>query len=71
MEEQSHKREVKDTEEMVQWRCVIQEEMNNVWKNVNNKIKKRRWRSTKVDESKRGAFKGRGEPLEWRIAQRV
>ena len=56
---------------MVQWRCVIQEEMKNVWKNVKNKIKKSALEKYKVDESKRGAFKGRGEPLEWRIAQRV
>ena len=47
-----------DTEEMKKRRGLSQSEMDPCWKKVLDK--------DKVEESKRGAFKGRGDPLAWR-----
>ena len=35
------------------------------------KWRRKSWTSTKVEESKRGAFKGRGDPLEWRRVRKT
>ena len=55
-----------DTEEMKRWRNLNQSEMDLCWKNLVEKMKEEVLDKYKVEESKRGAFKGRGDPLEWR-----
>ena len=74
MEEKESKQEFKDTEEMVQcnqWRSIDPEVSNNVWDKLSVKLRKKCWRRYKVEESKSEAHKGRGEPSEWGMVQRV
>ena len=33
-------------------------------------MKAKVWRSSKIEEAKKGAYKGRGESLEWRIVKK-
>ena len=49
MEEVRSKREFKDTEEMVQWRSINQEEVDNEWKVLYEKMEE-------VEEAKKCAF---------------
>ena len=53
-----------DMEEMKRWRSLNQSEMNLCWKNLAEKIEEEVLDKYKVEESKRGAFRGRGNPLE-------
>ena len=69
MEEKASKHEFKDTEELLQWRSINQEGMNNVRKSF-RKIEEAVVEKYKVEVSKRGAHR-RGEPSEWRNVQRV
>ena len=55
-----------DTEELRKWRGMSQEEINQCWKNLAERIEEEVLDKYKVEESKREAFKGRGAPLEWR-----
>ena len=70
MEEKQRKLDLGHLEEMVQWRSVDQEGMNQMWKTL-SKMKEEVLVKYKVEVSNRGAYKGRGEPSEWRIVQRV
>ena len=68
MEDKTSKREFKDTEETVQWRSINQEGFDNLWKET---MEEEVLEKYKVEENKNGAYEGRGEPLEWRIVQRL
>ena len=55
-----------DTKEMIKWRGLSQEEINQCWKNFTEKLRLRFWTSTRSRKAKLRLFKGRGAPLEWR-----
>ena len=59
-----------DTEEMKKWRSLNQSEMDLCWKNLAERMEEEVLDKYKVEESERGAFKGRGDPLEWRRVRR-
>ena len=59
-----------DTEEMKRWRTLNQNEMDPCWKNLAERVEEEVLDKYKVEESKRGAFKGRGNPLEWKRVRR-
>ena len=60
--------EFKDTEEMLLWRSINQEGVNDLW-NCAQEVEV--LEKYKVEETKKGACKGGGEPWEWRIVRRV
>ena len=64
-------RSLKIRMEMVQWRKTNQEEIDNTWKKLSGKIEEEVLEKYKVEGSKRGAYKGRGQLSEWRMVQRV
>ena len=66
MEETESKQEFKDSEKMVQWRRINQE-----WKEPSEKFVEEVLDKNEVEVSKRGGYKGRTQPLEWRVVQRV
>ena len=70
LEEVTSKRDIEEMGEMVQWKSINQEEVHNLWKELCGKIQEEVLEKYKVEEFKRGACKGRGEPLEWRIIKR-
>ena len=55
-----------DTEEMKRWRSLNQSEMDPCWKKLAKRMEEEVLDKNKVEESKRGAFTGRSDPLEWR-----
>ena len=55
-----------DTEEFKRWRRLNQSEMDLCWKNWAERVEEEALDKYKVEESKKGAFKGRFNPLEWR-----
>ena len=59
-----------DTGEMIEWRGMNQEEVDQCWKKSTEKLTKRFWTSTKVEDSKREACRGRGSSSEWRRVRR-
>ena len=59
-----------DTEEMKRWRSLNWSEMDLCWKNLAEIIEEEVLDKYKVEKSERGAFKGRGNPLEWRKVRR-
>ena len=59
-----------DTEEMKRWRDLSQSEMDLCWKNLAERMEEEVLDKYKVEESKRGEFKGRGNPLEWKRVRR-
>ena len=71
MEEKTSNRENKDTDEIVQWRTIIQEETNHRWKELFGTMEEEVLEKYKVEETVKGAYKGRDEPSEWRIVQGV
>ena len=60
-----------DTEEMVKWRGLKQEEMDLCWKELAGRMEEEVLdKYKKVEDSKREAYRGRGSPLEWRRVRR-
>ena len=55
-----------DTEEMKRWKSLNQSGMDLCWKKLAARLEEEVMDKYKVEESKRGAFEGRGNPLEWR-----
>ena len=70
MKEYRSKREVKDSEEVVQPRSIHQEEVDHFGKELCGKILEEVLEKYKVEDTKKGAYKNR-ERLEWRIFKRV
>ena len=52
-----------DTEEMKRWRSLNQSEMDQCWKKLDERLEEQVLDKYKVEESKKGAFKGRGDPF--------
>ena len=46
VEEKGSKQEFQDTDDMVQWRSINQEDIDNVWQTLSGKLRKKCWRST-------------------------
>ena len=59
-----------DTEEMKRWRSLKQSEMDLCWKNLAERMEEDVLDKHKVEENKKGTFKGRGDPLQWRRVRR-
>ena len=59
-----------DTEEMKRWRSLNQSEMDPCWKKLAERMEEEVLDNYKVEESKKGCFKGRSNPLEWRRVRR-
>ena len=70
LDEVTSRREFKDTEERVQFRSINQEEVDNLWEELSGQIDEKNLEKYGVDEAKKCAYKGRGEPLEWRIVKK-
>ena len=66
MKERQNTAVEEDTEEMKRWRSLNQSEMDLCWKNLAERMEEEVLDKYKVEESKRGSFKGRGDPLELR-----
>ena len=69
MKERTNFAEEEDTEEMKRWRSLIQIGMDRCWKKLVERMEEEVL-EYKVEESKRGAFKGRGNTLEWRTVRK-
>ena len=54
-----------NTEEMKRWRSLNQSEMDLCWKSLTERMEEEVLDKYKVEESRKGALKGRGNPLEW------
>ena len=65
MKEKPHIAVEEDTEEMRKWRGLSHSEMDLCWKNLAEKLEEEVLDKCMVEEGKRGAFRGRGDPLEW------
>ena len=59
-----------DTGEMIEWRSMSHEEMDQGWKELAEKIEEKVLDKYKLEDSKRGAFRGRDSSLEWRRVRR-
>ena len=60
---------VKDTEEMVSWRGMSQEEEDECWMRIAGQFEEV-LDKYKVENSRREAYKGRGALLEWALVRR-
>ena len=49
-----------DTAEMIEWRSMSQKEMDQCWKELAGKMEEEVLNKYKVEDSKRGAYRGRG-----------
>ena len=49
-----------DTQEMIEWRSMRQEEMDQCWKELTDKIEEDVLDKHEVEDSKRGAYRSRG-----------
>ena len=65
MEERPNIAVEEDTEEMKIWRSLNQSEMDSCWKNLAERMEAEVLDKHKVEESKRGGFENRKNPLEW------
>ena len=66
MKNKSREDKEKDTEEMIEWRSMCQEEMDACWKRLAEKMEEEVSAKNKVEDSKIGVYRGRGSFLEWR-----
>ena len=59
-----------DTEEMIKWRSLSQEEIDQCWMNSADRKEEEVLDKFQVEDGKREAFKDRGAPLEWMRVRR-
>ena len=59
-----------NTDEMNRWRSLNQSEIGLCWKRLAERMEEEVLDKYKVEESKKGAFNGRGNPLEWKRVRR-
>ena len=55
-----------DTGQMIEWRSMSREEMDQCWKELAEKMEEEVLDLYKVEDIRRGAYRGRGSSLEWR-----
>ena len=70
MKEKANSSLEQDTEDMIKWRGMSQEEMEQCWKKLAERMEEEVLDKYKVEDSKREADRGRGAPLEWRRVRR-
>ena len=70
MKDKTNSLREEDTEEMRTRRCLNQEEMDQCWKNVAERMEEEVLGKCSVENSSREAYRGRGTPLEWRRVRR-
>ena len=70
LEETASRQECEDTNEMVQWRSVCQQGIDGLWRELCGTTEEEVLEKYKVDGAKKGAHRGRGEPLDWRIVKK-
>ena len=70
MKDQANSHQEDDTEEMRTWRGLNQDEMDHCWKKLVESMEEEVLDKYKVEDSKRGAYRGRGFPLKWRRVRR-
>ena len=70
MKERSDMAVEEDTEEMKRWRGLNQSEIDRCWKNLAERMEEEILDKYEVEKSERGAFRGRGNPLEWKRLRR-
>ena len=70
MDETASNQLAKNTEEIVSSRSTS-EKIHNFWDTLAAKIDEEMLEKQKVKDSKRGAYRGSGEPLQWRLVRRV
>ena len=70
IEEMKKKPRDDSEEEMIEWRSMSQEEMDECGKKLAEKIEEEVLDKYKVEDNKRGAYRGRGSVLEWRRVRR-
>ena len=61
---------VKDTEEIIGWKSLKREELDECWKEIAVTFEEEVPIKYKVEDSKSEAYRGRGAPLELRIVRR-
>ena len=61
---------VEDTEETIGWRALSQLDVDECRKKIAEKVEEEVLNKYKVEDSKRGAYRGRGISLEWRRVRR-
>ena len=59
-----------DTAEMIGWRMMSQLDMDECWKKTAGKIEEEVLNYYNEEDSKRGAYRGKGMPPEWRRVRR-
>ena len=69
LEEVANRQDYEDTEERRQRRHIRQEGTNELWKELCGKMEEEVLEKCKVEEIKKDAYKGRGEPLKWPIVK--
>ena len=60
-----------DAGEMIEWRSMSQEEMDQCCKELAEKMEEEVLDKYEVEDSRRGANRGRGSSLEWRRARKA
>ena len=58
--------EKEDAEEVKMWRGLSQDEIDQSWKNLAERMEEELLNKYEVEESNKDAFKGRSAPLEWK-----
>ena len=71
LEGKANTQDYDDTEEMMPWRYMGQYGINEMWREVCGNMEKEVLDMYKVEEVKKGACKGRGQQLNWRIVKKV
>ena len=59
-----------DKEKVIEWKCMSQEEMDQCWKKVAERMEEEVLDNYKVEDSRRDAYRGRGSVLDWRRVRR-
>ena len=54
----------------MQWRCISQEGKDGLWKQLCGMMEEGVLENYKFDEANKGAYPGRGDPLNWRIVKK-
>ena len=67
LEEVANLQDFEDAEDVVRWRSVCQEGVNDLRKELCGKMEEKALEKYKIKKAEKDAYKGRGEPLEWRI----
>ena len=68
--EVASKKEFEDTEEMVQWRSISEEDIHELWTALCGRMEEEVLEKYNAEEAKKRAYEGRGQPLEWRILKK-